>query len=81
LALERDLTSVVRFRILCQVVSDFSCVPTMAENDEDQQSLSAMVGTIEGDITAIKSALERMAQAIERISLKNDNRRLANDMY
>jgi len=53
----------------------------MAENDDEQQSLSTRVGIVEGDITTIKSALHRMAQAIERISFKIDDQSLVDGMY
>ena len=48
----------------------------MAGNDDEQQSLSARIDVVEGYITTIKSALDRMAQTIEMMSLKIDDRDL-----
>jgi len=53
----------------------------MAGNDDEHQSFSARVSAIEGEVTTIKSVLDRMAQAIERISLNIDDRGLADGTY
>ena len=48
----------------------------MAEGGE-LQGLSARVGVVEENITTIKSTLDRMTQEIDKLSLKIDDRSLA----
>ena len=70
LVLERDLTSVVRFRVSLKCYQSHDYVLMMARNDDDQQNLSARVGAVEGDITTIKLALSvRPKQSRESFSI------------
>jgi len=52
----------------------------MAGGDNGPPSLSTRVGVVEGDINNIKSSLDRMAQAIERMSFWIDDHSLAYGM-
>ena len=71
--LELDLAGLIRFPTPYQLVS--------VRDDDEQPSLSTRVDIVEGDIISIKSSLDRMAQAIERISFKIDDRNLVDDTY
>jgi len=45
----------------------------MAGDDDEQFSLSTMLGNIEGRICAINSTLDGVVQVIKRLSLKLDD--------
>jgi len=49
----------------------------MAESDDEQLSLSARVGTAEGRRSALESIMDNMVQESKRLSLKFDERGLA----
>ena len=53
----------------------------MVRDDNEQSSLSARVGTVEGRLGALESTMDSMVQEIKMISLKFDDQSLANGAY
>ena len=77
LAPERDLARVVRF-LVCQVYQNFGYFLAMAGDDDGLQVLSIRIGTVEEEISAIKSILDSVIQELKRLSLKIDDQSMAN---
>ena len=55
--------------------------PTMARYDDDQFSLSTRVDVVEGRLGSLEATMDIMVQELKKISLKFDDRNLADGTY
>ena len=55
--------------------------PTMVGDNDEQYNLSMRVGTVEERLDALESTINSMVQEIKKLSLKLDDRSLANGAY
>ena len=81
LALERNLASIVRFLACVNWYQSFDCFLAMVGDDNGLQGLSIRMNTAEKRVDAVKLTLDGVVQEPKRLSLKIDDRNLADSTY
>ena len=71
----------LRFFVYIKWYKSYDYFMTMAGDDDGLQRLSTKVGDVEGDINTMKSILDLVVQKLKKLSLKIDDRSLAEDIY